>query len=55
MSRSLFARQTSEAGKSWRKWQPVRLQPWYEYRAGFVGFLLVYASLGAWLAVLVMR
>lgn len=40
--------------RQWKRWSTdVQLQPWYRYRAGLLGFCLVYASLGAWLALLV--
>lgn len=56
-SRSLFARPTHAAGHSWRKFEggldprfPVK--PWYAYRAGKVGILLIYASVSILVAYL---
>jgi hypothetical protein len=49
-------RPTYAAGERWSKWEaPLRQQPWWQYKAGLVGFCLVYASLGGLLAVLVGR
>lgn len=55
MSRSLFARSSEAAGRSWRKWEgTTRVSfpagPWYEYRAGIVGLWLIMASIGALVA-----